>query len=108
MCVTMTVLATKKAVKSGALVIGPERKIEANTLAQLQRVTEAVTMARIYLTDDAMTTGAMGVLIGRTEERAAQIIRLGIKYMQEAGWLYSAQKTPLPPTSPKSKRSRCG
>lgn len=104
MTVTMTVRATKKAVRSGKWVLGPAKEIVAKSPLRQQQLTEAVTMARIYLTDGSMTTGAMGAIIGRTEERASQIIRLGIKYMRESGWLYPAPG----PAAPHSSRSRCG
>ena len=69
--------------------MAPSGKVAASTEFQRQRLTEAVSAARFYLGSDS-TVGKLARSLGMTGERAAQIIRLGIKYMVTVGWLKPA------------------
>lgn len=90
----------KRAVRNGAWVLEPAGKVEARSEFQRGRLTEAVTAARLYL--QAETTTGMGQALGRTSERAAQIVRLGINYMTSVGWLHPVEG----PVKPQSKLGR--
>lgn len=82
----MTLRQLKKGVRAGQWELIEPGEIKALTPFQKRRITEAVSSARIYL-QEPMTAEQLAKFTGVTRERGAQIIRLGVKYMQEAGWL---------------------
>jgi hypothetical protein len=82
-------------VRSGAWVLGPAREIKASSEFQRKRLAMAVTMARIYLRSER-TSAQLAIHLDVTQERAAQIIRLGIEVMRREGWLAPAVLGPLP------------
>jgi hypothetical protein len=86
--------AIRRAVKSGAWVFQPGQ-VEAASAFQKKRLTEAIGMARMYL-EGSLPVVVLAGSIGVTEERTAQIIRLGLKYSEEAGWLRPAGKERTP------------
>jgi DNA-directed RNA polymerase specialized sigma subunit len=49
-------------------------------------------MARIYLA--GKNTSQIAKRLGVTQERAAQLVRRGIAYMWDSGWLSHAQSGP--------------
>lgn len=70
------------------MVLGPTGEITASSAFQQKRITEAVNVARLYLEGEA-TTEQVGKSLGITDERTAQIVRVGVDYMERAGWLHS-------------------
>jgi hypothetical protein len=64
--------------------------VNAKSKFQCQRLTEAVSAARIYLGGEQSTAEIGALLGGVTAERAAQVIRLGIKTLMRLGWLQPA------------------
>lgn len=93
----------KRALREGSWAIVPGVPISAPTEFQRQRLTEAVSAARLYL-EGPLKTEEMATGLGRTPERAAQLVRLGIETMQQAGWLKPAGnpsgQAPTPTLSP--------
>jgi hypothetical protein len=83
----------RSAIADGTWVLAPG-EVAARTRFQQKRLTAAVTVARVYLNGEFDTSQIAGTL-GVTPERAAQMVRLGISYMREAGWLRPAE----PPTA---------
>ena len=73
--------------------------VEAKTKFQVKKLTEAVSLSRMYLSG-TMTAGELGHSLGVTSERVSQIVRLGIIYMREAGWLFPAVAKVEPPATP--------
>ena len=53
---------------------------------QKKRITESISLAKMYLEGDD-TIGQMASLLGVTQERVAQVVRLGIKYLAGSGRL---------------------
>ena len=82
----LTLLQAKRLLCHGDWVLLPKGEITEGSKFQRQRLTEAVLLARIYL-EDGRDTRTMGRAMGRTQERAAQMVRLGLKALQELGWL---------------------
>ncbi len=93
----MNLRGIRRAVRSGVWVLEPAVTVEARSEFQRRRLTEAVTAARIYL-EGEMETEEMGKSLGRTAERAAQIIRLGVNHMRAAGWLHPKTDADAAPT----------
>src|SRR5438045_2179813 len=91
----------RRSIQSGAWILEvPDGAIEARTQFQRERLTKAVTAARLYLGGDVLARQIGGTL-GVTEERASQVVRTGISFMQRAGWLRPA----LPPEPESASRS---
>ena len=72
-------------------------EVVAQSEFQKQRLTAAVTAAQVYLS--GTDVAEMGKGIGRTAERAAQLVRLGLSYMLEAGWLRPADRKAAAPAA---------
>ena len=85
----------------------PAGEIKARTKFQRERLTKAVTAARLYLEGGAATS-QMAVTLGVTEERIAQMVRLGISYMQQSGWLQPEPEPEPESASRSSRRSSSG
>lgn len=85
----MTLRQTKREVQSGHLAISLG-EVQAPTEAKRRRLTAAVSAARVYL-ESKMGVVEMSSGLGVTSERVAQVVRLGISYMREQGWLREAQ-----------------
>lgn len=81
----MNLRQTRRALRTGALVLEQNGEIKAKSEFQRKRLTEALSMAKIYL--EGTTVVELGEALGVTSERVAQVVRLGINYMTEAGWL---------------------
>jgi hypothetical protein len=89
----------KRAVNRGEWVLAEEPgQIDAASEFQRKRLTKAVTAARVYLRGGILAK-PMGQALGVTEERASQIVRLGIQYLLEAGWLRPAAAASSPTSS---------
>lgn len=80
----------RRALRSGDWVLVPEGKVTGGTEFQKTRLTEAVSAARIYLEGNGKV-GDLAKTFGVTPERAAQVVRLGVKWMVQAGWLRLAE-----------------
>ena len=74
------------AISSGEYLLKPRGEVQAKTKFQRDRLTEAVSIARMYLRG-GVNSQDLGEALGRTDERAAQMIRLGIKTLLAEGWL---------------------
>ena len=96
----------RRAVVGKELSIVPTGPVEADTEFQARRLTYAVAVARLYLKGEA-DAGRIAKALGRTTERALQIIRSGVNYMESAGWLVPASAPwASQEESPKSGRGR--
>jgi hypothetical protein len=82
----MTLRQTRNAVRSGRWVLAEGPPIGAPTEFQRQRLQEAASAARLYLGKD-VTVREMGTALGVSPERAAQLVRLGLTVLRQAGWL---------------------
>jgi hypothetical protein len=85
-------------VKAGTLVFrGGERARKLKELSKFQtkRRTEAMTLAKVYLTGD-LPVKTIGFTLRVSAERAAQIIRLGIEQMKRLGVLRRAARAGQP------------
>ncbi len=89
----MTLRQIKRAVQAGAWTLGAGAPVEGTSEFQQKRLTAAVTAARIYLTGASDTKQMSNTLMVRPE-RAAQIIRLGIKHLTATGGLRPADAAP--------------
>jgi hypothetical protein len=90
MLAVVNLRATKKAIRNGSWVLDDTATWEVVAPSEFQRLrlTEAVSIARIYLEES--NAGEVAEALGRTAERAAQMVRTGIKYMVQVGWLRPA------------------
>lgn len=86
----MTLRQTWRAVHSGDWVLEPEGEIKAPSKFQKERILKAVTAARVYLSGN-IKAKQMAKTLEVTDERAAQVLRLGIKTLRDLGWLRPAQ-----------------
>jgi hypothetical protein len=84
----------KRAVQCGDWILAPGEKVSAPTQFQFERLTAAVTLARIYL-ENGKTAEDIADGLSVTPERAAQILRLGISYMTRAAWLRPREEAPV-------------
>ena len=80
------------AVRSGAYVLEIGGTLEADSEFQRARLTEAVSMARLYLCGDT-NSRKIGQNLGLTDERIAQMIRLGIKTLLAENRLRPAKES---------------
>lgn len=85
----MNLRQTKRALRGRELALDPTGPIQAATEFQRKRITEAVTAARLYLEGD-VETKAMAQTRACTRQRAEQLVRLGVKWMKDSGWLRPA------------------
>lgn len=85
----MTLRKIKSELREGRLVLHPvdPKQVKAPTEFQRQRLIMAVTTARCYLENEILTTQMIGKTLRVTDERAAQMVRLGVNYMKKVGWL---------------------
>ena len=91
----MTLLEIKKSVAAGRLEISAERTVEARSEFQQRRLTKAVKQALIYLQND-FSVEEMAKLLEVTKQRAQQVLKLGVNYMQQHGWLHPPGKRKNP------------
>ena len=100
----MSLRAIKNGVARGELVIDQGVKVTARTEFQQKRLTAAVSAAQIYLSRGLKVEDIAGAL-RVTSERAAQIVRLGVKTMQQIGMLRPADNSGTrTASSPESRR----
>jgi hypothetical protein len=92
----MTLRQTWRAVHSGDWVLEPEGEIKAPSKFQKERITKAVTAARVYL-EGSVKAKQIAKTLGVTDERAAQVLRLGIKTLRDLGWLRPAPAKDVAP-----------
>ena len=85
----MTLRQTWRAVHSGEWVLDPEGEIKAPSKFQKERLTKAITAARVYL-EGGVKAKQMARALQISDEAAAQILRLGIKTLRDLGWLRPA------------------
>ena len=85
----MTLRQTWRAVNRGEWVLAPDGEIKAPSKFQKDRITKAVTAARVYL-EGTIKAKEIAKTLQVTDERAAQVLRLGVKTMREMGWLRPA------------------
>jgi hypothetical protein len=83
----VTLVQTRNALRGGALILDPGT-VSAKSEFQRLRLAQAVTAAQIYL--DGSKALELAATLGVTPERAAQMVRLGIRHMRSAGWLRPA------------------
>ena len=88
----MTLRQTWRAVHSGEWVLDPEGEIKAPSKFQKERLTKAITAARVYL-EGGVKAKQMARALQISDEAAAQILRLGIKTLRDLGWLRPAEKS---------------
>ena len=88
----MTLRQTWRAVHSGEWVLDPEGEIKAPSKFQKERLTKAITAARVYL-EGGVKAKQMAMALQISDEAAAQILRLGIKTLRDLGWLRPAEKS---------------
>ena len=86
-------------IQSKAWAIREGLPVYAQTQARTERLTAAVTLARMYMEGD-QTVAEISKGMGLTPERVAQIIRKGIKYMRENGWFCQVQQSVLSQQAP--------
>ena len=89
----------RRAVRSGQWILtAGGGVVNAKSKFQRERLTEAATAARIYLEGNWNTAQMAMRLGGFTAERAAQIIRLGVKALIQEGQLQPAAVVAPTPT----------
>lgn len=99
----VTLRKLKRFVREGDMVLEAPLEIRAATQVQRRRLTQATTAARIYLGDLVMKTDDLARTLGVTDERAAQIVRLGIRYLQESGQLHPMSQASTPSLSDRGR-----
>ena len=85
----MTIRSIRTAIQEGKLVLGQDEEIVAKSEFQRARLLAAVTLAKLYL-KSGMTADDFSGPMNMTREGVQQKIRLGLNYMQKAGWLKPA------------------
>lgn len=80
--------------------------VEARSEFQRRRLRQAVAAVQLYL--EGGNTRDIATILDKTVERTAQVIKLGIGYMESAGWLKPPAISPNKPDASPPKTAESG